>query len=67
MPLNVKRVVPVLRVEAVKAFLPVLPTFPIVGTVPDVIIARSLGFKAFDLLEFTEKEKADVDMKLLFT
>lgn len=33
---------------------------------PDVIIARNLGFKAFDLLEFTENEKADVDMKLLF-
>ncbi len=33
---------------------------------PDVIIARNLGFKSFDLLEFTTSEKADVDMKLLF-
>lgn len=33
---------------------------------PDVVIARNLGFKAFDLLEFTATEKADVDMKLLF-
>ena len=33
---------------------------------PDVVIARNLGFKAFDLLEFTATEKADIDMKLLF-
>lgn len=33
---------------------------------PDVIVARTLKFEAFDLLEFSEPEKADVDMKLLF-
>lgn len=33
---------------------------------PDVIVARKLGFQAFDLLEFTEEEKADVDLKGLF-
>ncbi len=33
---------------------------------PDVIIARNLGFKEADLLEFSEGEKADVDMKGLF-
>ncbi len=33
---------------------------------PDVIMARVMGFKAFDLLEFSETEKADVDMKSLF-
>ena len=34
---------------------------------PDVIIARMLNFKAFELLEFSEEEKADVDMKTLFS
>ncbi len=34
---------------------------------PDVIIANNFGFKAADLLEFSEAEKADVDMKDLFT
>ncbi len=34
---------------------------------PDVIIARMMAFKAFDLLEFTEEEKADVDLKSLFS
>ncbi|HEX6927703.1 MAG TPA: LemA family protein [Gammaproteobacteria bacterium] len=33
---------------------------------PDVIVARNLGFKSADLLEFTDEEKADVDMKALF-
>ena len=33
---------------------------------PDVVVARSMGFKPADLLEFAEKEKADVDMKALF-
>ena len=33
---------------------------------PDVMVARSMGFKPADLLEFAEKEKADVDMKALF-
>jgi len=34
---------------------------------PDVIVARNMGFKAFDLLEFSDEEKADVDMKTLFS
>lgn len=34
---------------------------------PDIIIARLLNFTARDLLEFTEAEKKDVDMKSLFT
>jgi LemA protein len=34
---------------------------------PDVIIARMLNFKAFELLEFSDEEKADVDMKALFS
>jgi LemA protein len=34
---------------------------------PDVIIARMLNFKAFELLEFSDEEKADVDMKTLFS
>ena len=34
---------------------------------PDVIIARWFGFSARDLLEFSEEEKQDVDMKTLFT
>jgi len=33
---------------------------------PDVIIARFLGFQARDLLEFTDEEKKDVDVKALF-
>lgn len=33
---------------------------------PDVIVARNLGFKSADLLEFSEAEKQDVDMKALF-
>lgn len=34
---------------------------------PDVIVARNLGFKAADLLEFSEEEKKDVDIKALFS
>ncbi|WP_207062828.1 LemA family protein [Motiliproteus sp. SC1-56] len=34
---------------------------------PDLMVARGLGFKDFDLLEFSEAEKADVDMKALFS
>ncbi len=34
---------------------------------PDVVIANNFGFKAAELLEFTEAEKADVDMHSLFT
>lgn len=33
---------------------------------PDVIVARLFAFKPFDLLEFSEGEKADVDMRALF-
>ncbi|AOE87262.1 LemA family protein [Pseudomonas sp. TCU-HL1] len=33
---------------------------------PDVIIAGLFGFKAAELLEFSEAEKADVDLKTLF-
>ena len=33
---------------------------------PDVIIARMLGFTERDLLEFSEEEKKDVDIKALF-
>ncbi len=33
---------------------------------PDVLVARKMGFKAFDLLEFSEVEKADIDMNMLF-
>jgi len=33
---------------------------------PDVIIANFFSFKAAELLEFSEQEKADVDMKALF-
>lgn len=33
---------------------------------PDVIIAGKFGFKAFDLLEFSEQEKADVSIGELF-
>ncbi len=34
---------------------------------PDVIIARLLNFIARDLLEFSDEEKKDVDMKALFS
>lgn len=34
---------------------------------PDVIIARFFKFVGFDLLEFSAEEKADVDMKQLFS
>lgn len=33
---------------------------------PDVIVARSMGFRPADLLVFAESEKADIDMKALF-
>lgn len=33
---------------------------------PDVIVANKFGFKPFELLEFAEEEKADVDLKGLF-
>jgi LemA protein len=33
---------------------------------PDVIIARFFNFKAFDLLEFSEQEIGDVNVKSLF-
>lgn len=33
---------------------------------PDILVARLMGFKPADLLEFAEAEKADVDMKALF-
>lgn len=33
---------------------------------PDLIVARLFNFKAFDLLEFSDSEKADVDMAALF-
>jgi LemA protein len=35
--------------------------------VPDVIVARLLGFGPFKLLEFTAEETRDVDVKQLFT
>jgi len=34
---------------------------------PDVLVARALGFRPFELLRFSEAEKADVDMKRLFS
>ena len=34
---------------------------------PDVIVARRYNFKPFDLLEFSEEEKRDVDMHALFS
>ncbi len=34
---------------------------------PDVLIARFFNFGAFDLLEFSEAELTDVDVKALFT
>lgn len=33
---------------------------------PDVIVANFFNFKAFEMLEFSEEETADVDMKTLF-
>jgi len=33
---------------------------------PDLIVARLFNFKAAELLEFSEEEKRDVDMKTLF-
>ena len=33
---------------------------------PDVIVARRFAFKPFELLEFSEEEKRDVDIKGLF-
>jgi len=33
---------------------------------PDVIIANKFGFKAFQLLEFSDQEKADVNIKQMF-
>ncbi len=33
---------------------------------PDIIIAKKLSFKPFELLEFSEEEKKDVDIKGLF-
>lgn len=33
---------------------------------PDVIVARNFGFKPAELLEFSDEEKKDVDMKALF-
>lgn len=33
---------------------------------PDLIVARLMAFKPFDLLEFSEEEKRDVDIKALF-
>ena len=33
---------------------------------PDVIIARMFSFQAAELLEFSEEEKQDVDIKSLF-
>jgi len=33
---------------------------------PDVLVARLFNFRAFDLLEFTEEEKADVSIQALF-
>ena len=33
---------------------------------PDVLIARLFGFSEFDLLEFSEAETEDVDVKTLF-
>src|SRR5690606_10482655 len=33
---------------------------------PDVIVARNLGFKAAELLVFSDEEKKDVDLKALF-
>ena len=35
--------------------------------VPDVLIARIFNFQPADLLEFSEAEKADVDVRALFS
>jgi LemA protein len=37
-----------------------------IDTFPDVIVARMFDFKARELLEFSEEEKADVNVKQLF-
>jgi len=34
---------------------------------PDIIVARAMAFKEFDLLEFAQGETQDVDMKALFS
>jgi LemA protein len=34
---------------------------------PDLIVASLFGFKAADLLEFTDEQTRDVDMKALFS
>jgi LemA protein len=34
---------------------------------PDVIVARMFNFKEAELLEFSEEEKADIDIKQLFS
>jgi len=34
---------------------------------PDIIVARLIGFRSAELLEFAVKEKADVNMSALFT
>ena len=34
---------------------------------PDVMIARQFGFKAAELLQFTAEEKADIDLRKLFS
>ena len=34
---------------------------------PDVLLARQFGFKAAELLQFSEPEKADVNLKSLFS
>ena len=33
---------------------------------PDVLLARQFNFRAFDLLQFQDEEKHDVDLKQLF-
>ncbi len=33
---------------------------------PDIFVARLFGFDSFDLLQFSEEEKADVDVRALF-
>jgi len=33
---------------------------------PDVIVARRFNFRTFDLLQFNDEEKQDVDIKQLF-
>ena len=34
---------------------------------PDLVVARAFGFRQADLLEFSEEEKRDVDLKALFS